>query len=140
MNLKLSKKTWQIMMNKSNTKEKTNEKVDTKFKIKDQFKIKEQRPKPYKVMLLNNHITSFQAVTDVLKKVFKKGSQEAQQIMMVAHQTGRAIVVAPVTQEEGDKLINEAVAYCLKKDQEGSSNFGRPDYYTELQFELEEDE
>jgi len=126
---------------KSDVKEKTNTETKESFKIKEQFKIKAQPPKPYKILLLNNNYTDFDAVVDVLKKVFQKSSMEAQQLMMIAHLTGKALVKAPVSKEEGEKLIDEAKKYCLKQEATmPRRNGGRPLYYDLIEFELESDD
>lgn len=121
----------------------SNQKTDTKTikktdqVVKEKFQVK--LPKNYKVDLLNNDITAFEAVVDVLRAVFGKNKQEATQIMMHAHMNGQATVVLPVTKETGEILVDRAEEYCRQKDLEAPPGpGGRPNYYTELQFLVEE--
>lgn len=115
----------------------TDTKVNIKKTVKEKFKIK--LPKNYRIVLLNNDITSFEAVVDVLKAIFSKNSTEAKAIMMHAHMNGRALVEAPVTKEIGEAKIKQAEDYCQKREIEADQFMGRPNYYTYLKFEVEED-
>ncbi|MBN2510936.1 MAG: ATP-dependent Clp protease adaptor ClpS [Spirochaetales bacterium] len=46
----------------------------------------------YKVVLYNDHYTTMEFVVFVLQKVFRKGMQEATQIMLDVHKKGRGVV------------------------------------------------
>ena len=59
---------------------------------------KVERPKLYKVILLNDDYTPRQFVVQVLKAVFRIGADQAHAIMMTAHRKG-ACVVAVFTRE-----------------------------------------
>lgn len=114
------------------TKQKTNSVIKEKFEIK--------LPKNYKIVLLNNNITAFEAVVDVLKEIFNKNQAIASQIMMKAHTEGKALVEAPVSKEMGEMKIKEAEEYCQKRENEMSHPNGMSFYYTQLKFEVEEDQ
>ncbi len=49
-------------------------------------------PRQYKVIFHNDDFTTMDFVTEVLKAVFNKGSNEAVLLMMKVHREGRAIV------------------------------------------------
>lgn len=114
---------------------KTNQKNDQK--VKERFKVKQ--PKNYRIVLLNNDVTAFEAVVDVLRVIFNKNQAEASQIMFHAHNTGRALVEAPVTKEMGEGKCKQAEDYCKRREDEIGDRYGRPMYYNELKFEVEED-
>jgi len=50
-----------------------------------------QKPKLYRVLLLNDDYTPMEFVIDVLRQVFFKGYDEAVQLMMSVHQSGQAV-------------------------------------------------
>jgi len=50
-----------------------------------------QPPPLYKVILLNDDFTPMDFVTDLLKKLFHKSGDEAEQIMLNIHRQGRGI-------------------------------------------------
>ncbi len=120
----------------SNQKTDTKTVEKTKQIVKAKFQVK--LPKNHKVVLFNNHITAFEAVVDVLRVIFSKNKQEASAIMMHAHMNGQATVVSPVTKEIGEALVDQADEYCRRREAEAPLTMGRPNYYTELQFEVEE--
>ena len=47
---------------------------------------------PYKVILWNDPITPMQVVVLILKRVFRYGEQKATELMLAAHQRGKAVV------------------------------------------------
>ena len=57
-----------------------------------------ERPRLYKVILLNDDYTPREFVVKILRSVFRMGDEEAYRVMMTAHQRG-ACVVAVYTQE-----------------------------------------
>lgn len=111
--------------------------VKTNVVVKEKFKVKQ--PKHYRISLLNNDTTAFEAVVDVLRVIFNKNTQEASQMMMHAHLNGRALVEAPVTKEMGEAKVKQAEEYCQKREIEMGERYGRPYYYNHLRFEVEED-
>ncbi len=55
-------------------------------------KIKIDKPKLYKVILLNDDYTTMEFVVEVIVKVFHKSHEEAEVIMQSVHQNGKGIV------------------------------------------------
>ena len=65
-------------------------------------KVKPERPKLWKVILLNDDFTPRDFVVSVLKAVFRMSEDEALGVMMTAHQKG-ACVVAVFTKEVAEE-------------------------------------
>lgn len=105
--------------------------------VREKFKVK--LPKNYRIVLLNNDTTAFDAVVDVLRVIFNKNTQEASQMMMHAHINGRALVEAPVTKSIGEGKVKQAEDYCRQREIEVGEREGRPSFYNHLRFEVEED-
>lgn len=68
---------------------------------------KTERPRLYKVILLNDDYTPREFVIAVLKAVFRLGEDQAHRIMMTAHRLG-ACVVAVYSREIAEAKANEA--------------------------------
>ena len=100
------------------------------------FNLKIKLPKNYKIILLNNEQTSPEAVVEVLNQIFLKNAQESKQIMLKAHQTGKAIVSCPVTKELAEAKIEQASFFCKQKDI--AFGYTKPNY-SALKFESEEE-
>ncbi len=49
-------------------------------------------PDMYKVLVLNDHYTPREFVVEILMKIFRKKIEDANQIMMTAHRSGKATV------------------------------------------------
>ncbi|TYC66111.1 ATP-dependent Clp protease adapter ClpS [Stappia sp. BW2] len=64
--------------------------IDFKPKLKQKTKV--QRPKLYKVMLLNDDYTPREFVTLILKAEFRLDESQAEVVMMTAHQKGVCVV------------------------------------------------
>lgn len=60
--------------------------------IKDRQKIDFQEPKKFKVIMMNDDITTFDCVIMILKTVFMKPSDEAEYLTMKIDRTGQAVV------------------------------------------------
>jgi len=58
------------------------------------LKPKVERPRLYKVVLLNDDYTPREFVVQVLKAVFRTSEDQAYRIMMTAHQKGACVVAA----------------------------------------------
>ena len=82
---------------------------------------KTERPKLWKVILLNDDYTPREFVVQVLKAVFRMTEDEAYKVMMTAHQRG-ACVIAVYTKDVADTKAKEATEL-------GKSN-GFPLYFT----------
>lgn len=125
-------------MNNNNTKTKENVKINENIKINTSFDIKPQVPKTYNVVLLNNELTFFDAVADVLEKIFNKNRFTSMRLMMTCHNVGQ-VVVYSATKDVADEKVKEAHDYCQKKMAEGHTlPDGRSYYYEMLQFETQE--
>jgi len=66
---------------------------DTTLKPKTITKPKLERPKLYKVILINDDYTPREFVTMVLKAVFRMSEETGYRVMMTAHKMGVAVVV-----------------------------------------------
>jgi len=68
---------------------------------------KTERPKLWKVILLNDDYTPREFVVQVLKAVFRMNESQAYRVMMTAHQKG-ACVIAVFTKDVADTKAKEA--------------------------------
>ena len=71
------------------------------------LKPKTERPKLWKVILLNDDYTPREFVVQVLKAVFRMNEDEAYRVMMTAHRRG-ACVIAVYTKDVADTKAKEA--------------------------------
>jgi ATP-dependent Clp protease adaptor protein ClpS len=74
---------------------------------KTKTKPKVERPKLWKVILLNDDYTPREFVVMVLKAVFRMNEDQAYNVMMTAHQRG-ACVIAVFTKDVADTKAKEA--------------------------------
>ena len=81
--------------------------ADTLTPPKAKAKPKTERPKLYKVILLNDDYTPREFVTFILKAVFRMNESEALSVMLTAHTKG-ACVVAVYTREVADEKAQQA--------------------------------
>jgi ATP-dependent Clp protease adaptor protein ClpS len=95
------------------------EKVLTKPRTK--VATKTERPKLWKVILLNDDYTPREFVVEVLKAVFRMNEAQAYRVMMTAHQKG-ACVIAVYTKDVADTKAKEATELGKSK--------GYPLYFT----------
>ena len=70
-------------------------------------KPKLERPRMYKVILLNDDFTPREFVTEVLRAIFGMGPERAYGVMMTAHQKG-ACVVAVYTRDVAETKADRA--------------------------------
>ncbi|MDH3669307.1 MAG: ATP-dependent Clp protease adapter ClpS [Paracoccaceae bacterium] len=80
---------------------------ETVTKPKARAKPKVERPKLYKVILLNDDYTPRDFVVTVLKAVFRTTAEQAYRVMLTAHQLG-ACVVAVYTKDVAESKAEEA--------------------------------
>ena len=66
--------------------------ADTTVDRKTRVKPKVERPKLYKVLLLNDDYTPREFVVMVLRAVFRLNDSQAETVMMTAHQKGACVV------------------------------------------------
>ena len=93
----------------------------TVVKPRTKSKTKTERPKLWKVILLNDDYTPREFVVEVLKAVFRMNETQAYNVMMTAHQKG-ACVIPVFTRDVADTKAKEATEL-------GKSN-GFPLYFT----------
>ena len=84
-------------------------------------KTKTERPKLWKVILLNDDYTPREFVTAVLMMVFHMSEDQAHRVMMTAHQSG-ACVIAVYTRAVAETKAKEATELGKSK--------GFPLYFT----------
>ncbi len=70
-------------------------------------KLKVERPRLYKVILINDDYTPREFVVLVLKAEFRMGQEQAQKVMMTAHQKG-ACVIAVYTRDIAESKATRA--------------------------------
>jgi ATP-dependent Clp protease adaptor protein ClpS len=68
---------------------------------------KTERPRLFKVLLLNDDYTPREFVVKVLRAVFRMGDDQAYRVMMTAHKLGTC-VVAVYTQDVAETKATEA--------------------------------
>jgi ATP-dependent Clp protease adaptor protein ClpS len=81
------------------------EKVLTRPRTKPKTKV--ERPKLWKVILLNDDYTPREFVVTVLKLVFRMGEERAHAVMLTAHRRG-ACVIAVFTRDVAETKAKEA--------------------------------
>jgi ATP-dependent Clp protease adaptor protein ClpS len=81
---------------------------------KTKVKPKTQRPKLWKVILLNDDYTPREFVVLVLKAVFRMNAEHAYRVMMTAHRRG-ACVIAVYTKDVADTKAKEATELGKQK-------------------------
>jgi len=95
--------------------------ANTVVKPRTKTKTKVERPKLWKVILLNDDYTPREFVVQVLKAVFRMNQEHAYRVMMTAHQRG-ACVIAVYTRDVADTKAKEATELGKEK--------GYPLYFT----------
>jgi ATP-dependent Clp protease adaptor protein ClpS len=83
------------------------EQTTVKPRTKTRTKPKVERPKLWKVILLNDDYTPREFVVMVLKAVFRMNEDQAYNVMMTAHRRG-ACVIAVFTKDVADTKAKEA--------------------------------
>lgn len=59
---------------------------------REKTRIHIREPKHYKVIMHNDDFTSMDFVVDILMTIFHKEAMEAERLMMLVHESGRAVV------------------------------------------------
>ena len=83
-------------------------------KPRTRTKTKIERPKLWKVILLNDDYTPREFVVMVLKAVFRMGEEAAYAVMLTAHQRG-ACVIAVFTKDVAETKAKEATDLAKDK-------------------------
>jgi ATP-dependent Clp protease adaptor protein ClpS len=86
----------------------------TDLKPRTKTKPKVERPKLWKVILLNDDYTPREFVVMVLKAVFRMGEENAYAVMLTAHRRG-ACVIAVFTKDVADTKAKEATDFGKAK-------------------------
>ncbi len=79
----------------------------TETRLRPKAKVRTERPKLFKVILLNDDFTPREFVVAVLKAIFRMTEDEASGVMLTAHRRG-ACVVAVYTKEVADTKAEQA--------------------------------
>lgn len=79
----------------------------TNVKPRTKPKLKTERPKLWKVILLNDDFTPREFVVMVLKAVFRMGEETAHAVMLTAHRKG-ACVIAVFAKDVAETKAKEA--------------------------------
>jgi ATP-dependent Clp protease adaptor protein ClpS len=95
--------------------------AQTLVKPRTKLKPKTERPKLWKVILLNDDFTPREFVVVVLKAVFRMNEDAAYNVMITAHRRG-ACVIAVFTKDVADTKAKEATELGKAK--------GYPLYFT----------
>jgi ATP-dependent Clp protease adaptor protein ClpS len=77
-------------------------------------KTRTERPKPYKVILLNDDFTPREFVVMVLRGVFRMTTDQARGVMLTAHVRGLC-VVAVYTREIAETKATEAIDMAARE-------------------------
>ena len=59
---------------------------------REKTKINIREPKHYKVIMHNDDFTTMDFVVDILRDIFHKDEIEAERLMLLVHETGKAVV------------------------------------------------
>ena len=98
---------------------------DTETIVRPEARLKTEKPKLYKVILLNDDFTPREFVTMVLMSVFRMSVDEASGVMLSAHRNGACVVavytkeVAEMKAKEGSDLATEygyPLAFTTEKE------------------------
>jgi ATP-dependent Clp protease adaptor protein ClpS len=92
-----------------------------------------QRPRLYRVLLINDDYTPMDFVVMVLERYFRKGEQEAQLVMLAVHHKGRG-VAGVYTREVAETKVAQVTAHArqdgfplmLVAEPEGQDSGGQP--------------
>jgi len=59
---------------------------------KESTRIRIREPKQYKVIMHNDDFTTMDFVVDILRDIFHKDEMEAERLMLLVHEVGKAVV------------------------------------------------
>jgi ATP-dependent Clp protease adaptor protein ClpS len=82
--------------------------VNTRNRTRTKVKPKTERPKLYKVILINDDYTPREFVVSVLKAVFRMSEDQAYRVMVTAHRRG-VCVVAVFTKDVAETKATQAI-------------------------------
>ena len=84
---------------------------DVALKPKTKVKPKLDKPKLYKVILVNDDYTPRELVIMILKSVFRMSEETGYRVMMTAHKMGSSVVVV-CTKDIAETKVKEAMDYA----------------------------
>lgn len=84
--------------------------------VVQEAKPKLQKPRLYKVILLNDDYTTMEFVVDVLERFFRMGRERATQIMLHVHTRGRG-VCGVFTRDVAETKVQQVMAYAHDQQQ-----------------------
>jgi len=87
---------------------------DDQTNLQTNVRLKTERPKLYKVMLMNDHFAPRSFVVFILKAEFRMNESQAQQVMITPHQRG-SCVVAVYTPEVAETKATRATDTARKE-------------------------
>lgn len=88
--------------------------MTTGASIKERTNVKVREPKRYKAVMYNDDFTPMDFVVEVLMTIFKKSEEEAFQIMMTVHNSGKA-VVGVYSYDIAKSKVEESVAIAREE-------------------------
>ena len=91
------------------SQKKTDKKSD--IGLKDRQGRKVQKPKKFKVVMLNDDYTPMEIVVQLLINVFRKSSAEATRLMLDVHKKGRGIAgvyTKEIAETKAEQVVNYA--------------------------------
>lgn len=88
---------------------------DIALKPKTRTKLKLDKPKLYKVILVNDDYTPREFVIMVLKAVFRMSEESGYRVMMTAHKLGSCVVVV-CTKDIAETKAKEAIDLAKEMD------------------------
>ena len=95
----------------------------TESDVQVKERVRTQKPKMYRVILLNDDFTTMEFVVHILEGIFFKSPAEATQIMLQVHKSGRGVAgivskqIAEATIEQVHQLAHRE-GFPLKCDME----------------------
>lgn len=66
--------------------------MSTRQQIQEKSRLQIKEPHKFKVVMYNDDFTSMEFVVDVLITIFHKNEEEAVDLMLLVHETGKAVV------------------------------------------------
>ena len=69
---------------------------------KESTRIRIREPKQYKVIMHNDDFTTMDFVVDILRDIFHKDEMEAERLMLLVHEVGKAVVCLLYTSDAAD--------------------------------------
>ena len=65
---------------------------ETRGNVKEKTRIDVREPRHYKVVMHNDDFTTMDFVVEILRDIFHKDEMEAERLMLLVHEAGKAVV------------------------------------------------